>query len=170
MQRHQLDSNIGGRRSVRGETSAQGVEIGPPAGIELGLNDLGEFGLASTLMRERQQPDHGAARRPLAVARQQRLEGAPVRAAREELLAVDQIEQGHGFTAQGVDDVPVVDNMAVLAAGMRSTAAHLGCRAEKAFEPIVVEAHSRRWPISARQKKFLRVNPLVEVAVTMVSS
>ena len=59
----------------------------------------GELGLASTLMRERQEPDHGAARRLLAVAGQQRLEGAPVSAAREELLAVDQIEQGHGFAA-----------------------------------------------------------------------
>ena len=123
MQRHQLDRNIGGRRSVRGETSVQGVEIGPPTGIELGLNDLGEFGLASTLIRERQQPDHGAAGRLFAVMGQQRLEGTLVGATREELLAVDEIEQGHRFAAQGVDDMAIIDDMAVLATGMRSTVA-----------------------------------------------
>jgi hypothetical protein len=39
-----------------------------------------------------------------------------------------------------MDDVPVIDDMTVLAAGMRSTAAqgHQRRRAEKAFEPVVV--------------------------------
>jgi hypothetical protein len=61
-------------------------------------------------------------------------------AAREELLTIDQIEQSHWLAAQGMDDVPIIDHMTVFAAGMRSPAAqrHQRCRAEKAFEPIIV--------------------------------
>ena len=46
------------------EAPAEAIEIGQfAAGIEaLGLDGLSEFGLASTIMGQRQQPDHGAAR------------------------------------------------------------------------------------------------------------
>src|ERR1700693_2959671 len=40
---------------------------------------------------------------------QERLEGALIGAAREELLAADQVEQGHRLAAQGKDHVPVID-------------------------------------------------------------
>ena len=103
-------------------------------------------------MGERQQPDHGAARPLLAVAGQQRLEGALIGAAREQLLAIDQIEQRHRLAAQGVDDVPVIDDVAVLAVGVRAAAAqrHQRRRAEKAFEPVVVEAHAQAMADQAR--------------------
>ena len=50
----------------------------------------------------------------------------------------------------------VIDDMAVLAAGMRSTAAHRHqrCRAEKAFEPIVVEAHSQAMADQPRRHRI----------------
>jgi len=72
--------------------------------------------------------------------------GAPVGAAREELLTIDQIEQGHWLAASGMDDVPVIDHMAVLAAAMRSPAAQCHQRycAEKTFEPIVPRVRLRR--------------------------
>ena len=91
-------------------------------------------------MSQRQQPDHRAARLLFTTTGQQRFEGAPVGAAREELLTIDQIEQGHRLAAQGMDDVPVIDDMRVFAAGMRSPAAqrHQRRPAEKAFEPIIV--------------------------------
>ena len=47
---------------------------------------------------------------------QQRLEGAGIGAAREQLIAVDQIEQRHRLPAQRVDDVTIVDDVAALAA------------------------------------------------------
>ena len=43
--------------------------------------------------------------------------------AREELVAIDQVEQRHGFSAQGMDDVSIVDDMAVLAGGWGRRAA-----------------------------------------------
>ena len=54
---------------------------------------------------------------------QQRLEGAGIGAAREQLVAIDQIEQRHRLAAQRMDDVPVVDDVAVLAAAVRRPAA-----------------------------------------------
>src|SRR3954471_16562763 len=81
----------------------------------------------------------------LAVTGQQRFEVALIGAAREELLTIDQIEQGHWLAAQGMDDVPVIDHMAVLAVGGRPPAAqrHQRRRAEEAFEPVVVEPHAK---------------------------
>jgi hypothetical protein len=43
-------------------------------------------------MSHRQQPDNGAAGVLLAITGQQRFEGTSIGAAREELLAIDQIE------------------------------------------------------------------------------
>jgi len=74
--------------------------------------------------------------------------GAP----REELISIYQIEQGHGFAAQRMDDVPIIDDVAVLAAGMRSTATqrHQRRGAKEAFKPIVVEAHAQPMADQAR--------------------
>ena len=103
-------------------------------------------------MGQRQQPDHGSAGPLLGVGGQQRLEGALIGAAREELLTVDQIEQRHRLATQSVDDVPVIDDVAVLAARMRATAAqaHQRRRTEKAFEPIIVEPHAQPMPDQPR--------------------
>jgi hypothetical protein len=72
------------------EASAECVEIGQSSSIELGINGLGELDFARAIVSERQQPDHGAARLLLAATGQQRLEGALIGAAREELLTIDQ--------------------------------------------------------------------------------
>jgi hypothetical protein len=58
----------------------------------------------------------------LAVTGKQRLKGALIGAAREQLLTTDQVEQGHWLAAQGMDDVPVIDDMAVSAGGVRPPA------------------------------------------------
>ena len=106
MKRHQLDGDVGNGGGIRGKASAQRIKIGQPAGIEIGLDECGEFCLAGAIMGQRQQPYHGAAGPLFGVARQQRLENALIGAARKELLAVDQVEQGHRFATQRMDDVP----------------------------------------------------------------
>ena len=60
----------------RPQAVAQPVEIGQIAGIEIGSDGVGEFSLASAIVRECQETDHGAAGLLLAFSRQQRLEGA----------------------------------------------------------------------------------------------
>src|SRR5246127_2536383 len=68
-------------------------------------------------MSERQQSDDRAARLLLAVTGQQCFEGALIGAAREELLTIDQIEQGHWLAAQGIDGVPIIHHMTLVSAG-----------------------------------------------------
>jgi len=46
---------------------------------------------------------------------EQEFEGAAVGVAREELGAIDEVQQRHRLAAQAVDDVAVVDDMPVLA-------------------------------------------------------
>src|SRR6516162_10059167 len=87
-----------------------------------------------------------------------------ISAAREELLTIDQIEQSHWFTAQGMNDVPVIDDMAVFAGGVGPSAAqrHQRRRPEKAFEPIVVQAHALTMADQARRYRiehFLECEP-----------
>ena len=96
------------------EASVERFEIGQSSGVELGIDGLGEFGFTGAVVSQRQQPDNSAACRLLAVTGEQRLEGALIGTAREELLTIDQIEQGHWLAAQGMDDVPIIDHMACL--------------------------------------------------------
>ena len=90
MQGRHLDGDVGHGGWIGREAPAKRVEIGQSAGIEFSVDGFGELGLAGSIMSERQQPDHSAARLLLAVAGQQRFEGALIGAAREELLTIDQ--------------------------------------------------------------------------------
>ena len=62
-------------------------------------------------MGKREQSNHRAAGRFFSCAGKQRFEGALVGDTREQLIAVDQIEQRHRLAAQRVDDVPIVDDL-----------------------------------------------------------
>ena len=73
MERCHLDGDVGNGGWIRREAAAERVEIGQSSGVQLGVDGLGELGLAGSIMSERQQPDHSAARLLLAVAGQQRL-------------------------------------------------------------------------------------------------
>ena len=99
MQRRHLDGNVGKSGRMWREASAERFEIGQSSGVELGIDGLREFGFTGAVVSQRQQPDNSAACLLLAVTGEQRLEGAPVGAAREELLTIDQIEQGHWLAA-----------------------------------------------------------------------
>src|SRR5215467_4405420 len=152
MQRSRLDSDVGNGSRMRREASAERIEIRQSSSIELGIDSPSELGFAGTIMSKRQQSDDCAARLLLAVTGQQCFEGALIGAAREELLTIDQVEQGHWFAAQGMDDVPIIDYMTVFAAGMRSPAAQRDQRrrAEETFEPIVIQPHAKAMADQAR--------------------
>ena len=124
-------------------------------------------------MGQRQQPDHGAAGALVAVARRAAPRRRAGRRAREQLVAIDQIEQRHRLAAQRMDDVPVVDDVAVLAVGTRPAAraaSATASRAEEAFEPIVVEAHAQPMADQPRghacRTPCAAMKPPVEVTVT----
>ena len=60
------------------EVHAQCLEVGQIAGIENGIDRIGEFGFAGAVMGERQQADHGAAGVLIAVRGDERCEGVGV--------------------------------------------------------------------------------------------
>src|SRR5438094_491202 len=80
----------------------------------------------------------------LAGAGQQYLERAGISATREQLIAIDQIEQRHRLLAQRMDDVPIVDDMAVFAAALRQMTTPQGQELrgpEEALKPVIVEVN-----------------------------
>ena len=80
-------------------------------------------------MREREQADHGATGLLVALPGQQHIECAGISAAREQLIAIDQIEQRHRFFAQRMDHVMIVDDVAMLTAPLRRPTTPQGRRA-----------------------------------------
>ncbi len=50
MKRHQFDGDVRNIGRIRREASSEPIEIGQPAGIEFGIDSLGEFGLTGALM------------------------------------------------------------------------------------------------------------------------
>ena len=89
--------------------------------------------------------DHSAARVLLAITGQQRLEGALIGGAREELLTIDQIEQAHWLAVQGMDDVPVVDQVCELLSPGGSPV--LGFAPDSALEEAVTSELVSKMPI-----------------------
>src|SRR6202045_3324396 len=103
-----------------------------------------EFGFAGAVMSERKQVDHCPAGLLFALLGQQRLEGAGISAAWEQLIAIDQMEQRHRLLAQGMNDVMIVDDVAVLAAALRRPTAPQSQQvrgAEEAVESVIVEVN-----------------------------
>ena len=94
-------------------------------------------------MGQREQRHRVAAGGPFALGGEQGLEGAAVGVAREQLVAVDEVAQGHGLAPQRVDHMPVVDDVAVAAVRPRPAARqrHERRRAEEHRQAVVVEAH-----------------------------
>ena len=140
---HEGDGDLRYRVPIWSEAISQPIEIRQIAGVKIGIDGVGEFDLTSAIMRECQETDHGAAGLLLAFSRQQRFEDAGISAMWEQLIAIDQIEESHRLPAQRVDDVMVVDHMAMLAGPLRRSATPQGQqlrRAEKAFEPVIIEA------------------------------
>ena len=115
-ERQEFDGNLGDRGSIRLEALAQAIEVRQNAGVQIGVERTREFDLTGAVMREGKQADHGPTSLLLALLGLQYLEGASISAAREQLIAIDQIEQRHRLIAQRMDDVVVVDDVAVLTA------------------------------------------------------
>ena len=128
-------------------------------------------------MGQGQNADHGPAGGAGREAGRERLEGSGVGLPGEELIAVDEPQQRHRLALQRVDDMPVVDDMTMLAMGMSSTSSqrHLRRTAQIDLEAIVVEADTQPVANEARghaieDLALRRTKPLEEVTVTMVSS
>ncbi len=121
------------------------MQIGQlPVGQAL-LECLRQLCLAVALVGQAEQFNHGLACRTLRQLLAQAFEGQSIGLTRKDLIAVDQVEQRHGLAAQRVDDVPVVDDVAVLATGTRTAALqrHQGGAAQEQFQPVVIQPHAQ---------------------------
>ena len=130
-------------------------------------------------MSERQKFDHDLASLSLGPFGEQMFEGALVGRAREELIAVDQIEESHRLSPERMHDVPsyshiaakirhdkpdlrtfapaggeaVVDDMAMPTFSVRPPArpGHEMAAAEEELEPIVEQVHAQAMADQARR-------------------
>src|SRR5690606_4670942 len=121
---------------VRAEESSQGGNIGQVAGIEDLGELLGQFALAASIMGQRQQINHDLARLPVRQPLNELVEGPAVFLPREELVAIDEIKKRHRLFAQGMDDVPIIDDLIVSPVGMASAPGqrHQLCSSDKNLE------------------------------------
>jgi hypothetical protein len=78
-----------GRRELR----LQGIQVRPFPGSEDQFQLVGQFSLASPLMGECEQTDHDAAGNARRFGGDQSVPSIAERCAREQLIAVDQVEQ-----------------------------------------------------------------------------
>src|SRR5271167_3040553 len=73
------------------------------------------------------------------------IEGLPIGVAREELVTIDESQQRHGLAPQRVDDMTIIDDMAVLAFGVGAAARerHEMRAADKQVEPVITQTHAQ---------------------------
>src|SRR3546814_5230101 len=79
---------------------------------------------------------------------EQPFEHEPVRLAREQLVAIGQLQQGHRLTPEAMDHVTVIHHIAMFGSAFRATAwpGHEITAAQEQIEPIIVEAHTQSMP------------------------
>ena len=119
IERDEVDDDVAAARAGSGAKRApQGGDVGQLPGLQIGGEQIGEFGLAAALMGQGEQVDHDAAGLLLRQPLQEGVEGSAIGFAREQLVAIDEVEQRHRLAAQRVDHMPIVDDLVVLAAGM----------------------------------------------------
>src|SRR3546814_16857638 len=101
--------------------------------------------VCSSDLREAKKLDHCPARDPFGEPLQQPIEHPPVGLAREELVAIDKIPQRHRFAPKRMDDMAILDDMAMFAAapGAAARTRKTRCAAEDTPNPIGQKAHAQ---------------------------
>jgi len=115
-----MDADVRDAGRVVCEDDAQDRQVGQTSGLQIRGEPYREFGFAASLVGERQKFDHNAAGLPLGTSLQQGVEGVAVGVPWEEPVAVDEVEQRHQLSPQGVDGVAVVHYLIVAPIGISS--------------------------------------------------
>ena len=151
VERDEVDDDVRHARRIGREVGAEGGDVGQPAGLQIGGEKIGEFGLAAAVVGQGEQVDHDAAGLLLGQPLQEGVEGSAIGLAREQLVAIDEVQQRHRLAAERVDHMPIVDDLVVLAAGMCPPARqrHQVRAADEQVEPIVIQAHAQPMPDQA---------------------
>ncbi len=105
-----------------GEPFVHRIKIGQTVFGQFGVNGSCEFRLADAHIGQFEQPDHRAAGVFVAFFGKQGFKGGTVGRAGKQLISIDQVEQCHRFSAQRVNDMSVIDDMAMITVCLRATA------------------------------------------------
>lgn len=151
-QRHEFDVDLREHLRIGLEALSQSACAGQSAGVQLGVDGLRQFGLAGPLMGKGQKIDHDTAGAFGALLFDKRVECAGIGLARKDTIPVDQVQQRHRLLAQGVDHMPVIDDVAGLAILLRAAAPerHQMRRPQEAFEAVIVEMDAQAMAHEAR--------------------
>ena len=113
----EMDDDLGKCGGIGAKRARSAAMSGSWAAARSAVEQCREFGLAAALMGQRQKIDHQTARRLFRDLFEQPVKGQAIGVAGKQLVAIDEIEQRHGFAPQGVDHVAIVDDMGALAGG-----------------------------------------------------
>ncbi|MBM7487973.1 hypothetical protein ACVWWI_006479 [Bradyrhizobium sp. USDA 3686] len=109
--------------------------------------------LAPAFMGRCEQIDHDPAGFPVRQPLAQAIEGSAIGIAPEQPITVDEVEQCHWLAPQGMDHAPIIDDLIVLAVGMRPPTRQgdeMGA-ADEHVETIVLKAHPQLVPDQTRR-------------------
>ncbi len=134
---------------VRAEEHPQGSQVWQVAGVEGSGKLLGQFTLAAAIMSQRQQFDGDLASLPLGQLLDEGIKGPAIFLPGKELVAIDETQKCHRLFAQGMNNVPVIDDLIVPTVGMAapSRQCHQMRPADEDLKAIVEQTHRSRWPI-----------------------
>ena len=141
----QAHVEMGERLRIGSEVCLERFQFRQFTGLEQVGKPCGQRGLAAAIVGQSQQPDHAPAGFALIEGIEQRIEGAAVGVAREQLIAVDDMQQGHRLAAQGMDEMVIVDHVATAPVAMGATTAQ-GQQwrgADEQLQPIIVEVDAQ---------------------------
>jgi len=113
--------------------------------VEAGGQRIGQLALAAALVGNGEELDHSAAGLALRQSFDKQIESSPVGLTRKQPIAVDEVDERHRLAPQGMDHVPVIDDLVVLAGG-RGPATRQGHEvggADEDVEPVVIEANAQ---------------------------
>lgn len=131
------------------EERTQGGQVRQFTGIERSAEFLGQFTLAAAIMSQRQQFDRDLAGLSVGQFIDEHVEGPAIFLPRETLVPVDEMEERHRLLAQGMNDVPIIDDLIVPSIGMAAPTrqGHQMRPADEDLETIVEETTRTLWPI-----------------------
>jgi len=140
-----MDKDLGQAFRVGRKSFAQDGHVGNALRGQVLVEDSCEFRFAAAVMSKPKQIDHHMACGLLAVLLKQPVEALAIRRTREEFVAVYKAHERHGFAPERMDDVMIIDHLAVLPIGLGVTArgGHYLCRADKHIEASIVQARRK---------------------------
>ena len=123
-------------RLLERKACSQGLDIGEGAGPERFFDGVGDFRFAAVFVGHGKELDGETARLFFAHGFLHLIEEVAIGLSRKELIAVGQTCQSHGFALQGLDDVPIIDDVGTVSP-MSARQGFDPRRSLEEFDPVI---------------------------------